>query len=119
VSERVYPREPQLCLECGTSLASKRRDALTCSSRCRSRRSRRLRWQQLSPNVRFRRVEASPDDPMFSKLNIAFISDPVDPDGAAETNGHPEPPKRRFRGLKPVDPDEPWTIHIGLTPPSS
>lgn len=70
----------QLCLECGEPFHSSRSDAITCSSRCRSRRSRRLRWRQLSPTLRWRDVEADPNDPMFSRLHVAFISDPDAPE---------------------------------------
>jgi hypothetical protein len=71
-------REPRLCLECGEEFSASRRDALTCSGRCRSRRSRRLRWREPRPGFRIRTVEASPDDPMFQRLNIAFFRDPDD-----------------------------------------
>jgi hypothetical protein len=73
--EPVRHHTPHECLECGKSLASKRRDALTCSSRCRSRRWRRLQWHELRPGVRFRRVEAS-DDSMFNKVYFAFFPNP-------------------------------------------
>jgi hypothetical protein len=33
-------------------------------------------WEELRPGVRFRRVEAQPDDPMFGRLHVAFLSAP-------------------------------------------
>lgn len=54
--------------------------------------------------------EASPDDPMFDgRTFVAFISDPEAPTPPSEG-------KVTFRGLKPVDPNEPWTIHIPIGP---
>jgi hypothetical protein len=68
------PLGPRECLECGEPFLAKRRDALTCSNACRSRRARRLRWRKRG-NVWFRTVEASPDDPMFGRLHVAFFSE--------------------------------------------
>lgn len=71
------PAQP--CSECGSPLVSKRRDALTCSSRCRSRRSRRLRWRQVSPNLQWREGGADPSDEMFGRMHIVALSDPDAP----------------------------------------
>jgi hypothetical protein len=64
------------CLECGRPFAASRCDALTCSNACRARRWRRLQWREPRPGFRFRTVEASPDDPMFGKLHVAFFNAP-------------------------------------------
>ena len=104
--------EQRPCTECGSPLTSKRRDALTCSSRCRSRRSRRLRWRQVSPNLQWREGAADPSDEMFGRMHIVA---PTDPD-APETGGKVAKAKVEFKGLRPVDPHAPWTIHMRETP---
>jgi hypothetical protein len=62
------------------------------------------------------------DDPIFSgefTINSPIQSTPPEePTGDAAETESPEPPKRRYRGLRPVDPDEPWTIHINIGPSS-
>jgi hypothetical protein len=127
------PREPQECLECGTEFTPSRSDALTCSSRCRSARWRRMQWREPRPGFRTRMVEAQPDDPMFGRMHVAFFTDP---EPTPEANGRPEQPvdedevweidipigpkqpRARFRGLRPVDPNAPWTIHLRPKPGS-
>ena len=94
----------QLCLECGEPFAASRSDAITCSNACRSRRGRRMRWKQVG-NMRFRTVEAQPDDPMFNRMHVAFFSDPGPADDVAKG-------KVNFRGSRPADLHEPWTIHL-------
>jgi hypothetical protein len=49
---------------------------ISCSGKCRSRRSRRLRWRQVSPNLWWGEGVASPDDEMFGKLHVAFLNPP-------------------------------------------
>ena len=39
---RAAERLPRACSECGKEFLPKRKDALTCSVRCRARRSRRI-----------------------------------------------------------------------------
>jgi hypothetical protein len=58
---------------------------------------------------------------MFSKLHVAFFSAPEDPAGGTSEAENPEQrkgPKGKatFRGLRPVDPNAPWTIHMRPKP---
>jgi hypothetical protein len=37
-----------------------------------------MQWREPRPGFRFRTVEASPDDPMFGRLHLAFWNEPED-----------------------------------------
>jgi hypothetical protein len=70
---------PRTCSECGEPFQPRRAGHFLCSSRCRSRRSRRLRaegYKITRPGFAWKESEASPDDPMFQRLHVAFWNAP-------------------------------------------
>jgi hypothetical protein len=78
-----------------------------------------MRWHSPRPGFSFRTVEAQPDDPMFGRMHIAFFNLPEEPASSTPEAEKPERRgKARFMGLRPVDPDSAWTIHMRPRPGS-
>jgi hypothetical protein len=125
--------EPRPCSECGEPFQPTRKGHFLCSSRCRSRRSRRLRAEGYTitrPGFAWKEGQASPDDPMFQTTHLVFInrpeepaSDPDDPILVQPRRPTARPEKSKgprviFRGLLDPGPNEPWTIHLRPKPGS-
>ena len=110
---RAGHRTRRECLECGETFLASRRDAITCSNACRARRGRRLRWKQMG-NMRFRDVEAQPDNPMFGRLHVTLISDPETENPRVRQSPYVHSPEAGT----PEAADVPWIIHVPIGPES-